>query len=222
MNIKFLLLAVVVVFAYFQFKEDTSDLGTLNKVLDTYTELELSEDYGKEADYIYPKIYIDKLSKEQLRVKLNKKAEKTRDITTITGFQFIPRLPLKTYADGLYALVDYTKSMTIDFSSKLPKDADEEAIKKFKRGIRLSLSLMRMSAKEGDKMELDEVSNIVSVKKSGTFILINENKHGWKFIDTTLPKTLLKKILHTDIINQEQEFIIQLEDAPFYGLTRQK
>jgi len=176
MNIKALgLVAIVVLFIYLQVKKE-SDLGALESTLKSYKESMMDGNYAKAAELIYPKVF-DIVSKEHILEKIQKRKSSQMIITQL---QLTPRLPITTYSEGVYTLVDYEEQKVIDLSVAYS----------------------------------DEGSFLINIKKSGTYIYIKEHHEGWRYIDTSfLRKKRLKEILHTDIINQEQEFIVNIEDS---------
>ena len=209
-NMKILgIIAIIALLIYFQVKKG-SDLDTLESTLESYREFMLS---GNSADIyalIYPKVFNAVLKEKILEKVKSKKPSKTM----ITKLQLTPRLPIKNYSEGVYTLVDYEEQKVIDLNLALKRDGsilDEKELRDLKR---MTIYFLRMNMKKGDTINSDKGSFIINVKKSGTYIFINEQDKGWRYIDTSfLRKKRLKDILHTDIINQEQEFIISIKDS---------
>lgn len=210
MNIKALgLVAIVVLFIYLQVKKE-SDLGTLESTLKSYKESMMDGNYAKAAELIYPEVF-DTVSKEHILEKIQKRKSSQMIITQL---QLTPRLPITTYSEGVYTLVDYEEQKVIDLSVALKEDGSSLNEKELERLKRITLAFFRMDMKKGDHLYSDEGSFLINIKKSGTYIYIKEHHEGWRYIDTSfLRKKRLKEILHTDIINQEQEFIVNIEDS---------
>jgi len=210
MNIKALgLVAIVVLFIYLQVKKE-SDLDTLERTLKSYKESMMDGNYAKAAELIYPQVF-DAVSKEQILEKIQKRKSSP---SIITQLELTPRLPIITYSEGVYTLVDYEVQKEIDLSLAVKKDGSSLDEKELKRLKRMTLAFFRIEMKKGDYLHSDEGSFLINIKKSGTYIYINEHHTGWKYIDTSfLRKKRLKEILHKDIINQEQEFIVSIEDS---------
>jgi len=219
MNIKIITIILVVVLIYFQTKEDTSDLGTLKSTLETYKELSLDGDFEGLIEYVYPKTYISRMSKEELVSKVSNNKSGLR----IADLVLQPRLPIKSYAKGVYTIVTYTRETIVDFPPLDVLNQDEKSIRQARVGRNMMLALARSDMKSGDTLDVNKETNTIHRKIFGTFILIKENKNGWKVIDLkSVPKKLLKKILHADIINEEQELITQTKDSMILELFRKK
>ena len=213
MNIKYLFVAFTMVLLYFQLHKTPSDEESLKSALTSYKTALMEENVKVIIDYLYPALYTDMLTKEQLlkRYKKNK-------IRKITDFQLIPTLPIKTYSEGLYTTVAYTKYSTIDI---FPQNKPTK--KPMISNRNMSLMLLRSSLKHGDTLDIEKGSNTAYLKKSGTFIVINEHHNGWKFIDMeSTRKKKLKKILHPDIIDEEQNLIVRHEDSFLLQMLKQK
>jgi len=207
------------VIIYFQTKNDTSDLGTLKSTLETYKELNLDGNFEGVVEYMYPESYIGLISKDELLIRARRNLSKLK----IIDLTMQPRLPIKSYAKGVYTIVTYTQKTTVYFPPLDIKNKDEKSIRQAKIGRNMMLALAKSDLKSGDTMDVDRETNSIYMTKSGTMIFINEKETGWKFINlSSIPKKLLKKILHTEIINEEQELIAQTKDSMMLDLFRRK
>ncbi len=212
MTMRYILFSIVVIVLYFQVEGYTSYESTLNRSLDNYKSALLEKDAETVVDYLYPALYNKKASKKLLYEKEEKLFEKT----TITDIELVPSLPMKTYSEGVYILVNYGKTMTIDIPPIGMSDAD-------KRKRRLLLFFLRDSLKKGDTFNVDESNNIVNIVKHGTYIFLNKDKSGWKYIDVeATPKRLFKKVLPMDLIDKEQVLILKQRDTMFQELFQNK
>jgi len=212
MLIRYMLFSIAVIFLYFQVQKYTSDESTLDRTLKIYKSALLDKDYEVVVDYLYPKLYNEKVSKELLYEKQKKLFEKS----TITDFQLTPLLPIKTYSEGVYLLVTYSKTMTIEIDPVGITDTD-------KRERNMSLFFLKDSLKKGDTLNVDDINNIIHIKKHGTFIFLNQHNSGWKYIDVeSTPKRLFKKILPIDIIDKEQVLILKQSDTMFQEIFQSR
>lgn len=212
MSVKYILFAIAVMVLYFQIEGYTSDESTLNRSLDNYKTALLEKDVETVVDYLYPALYNKKASKELLYEKQEKLFEKN----TITDINLIPILPIKTYSEGVYILVKYSKIMTMEIDPLGAADND-------KRKRRMLLFFLRDSLKKGDTFNVDEDNNIINIEKHGTFIFLNKAKSGWKYIDIeSTPKRLFREVLPIDIIDKEQVLILKQRDTMFQELFQKK
>ena len=212
MPIRYILLAITIVFLYFQVQSYTSNENTFNRTLKIYKSALLDKDYKTAIDYLYPKLYNEQTSKEQLYQKQKKIFEKS----TIIDVQLTPELPMKTYSEGSYIVVKYSKTMTIDMLPLGTNEAD-------KRARRMSLFFLKDSLNEGDTMKIDDNEQIIHIEKHGTLIFINPHQSGWKYLDVeATPKRLFKKILPIDIIDKEQVLILKQNDTMFQEIFQSK
>lgn len=219
MNIKILFIAFLGIIVYFQLKSAPSNEKTLKSTISTYKELSLVGDYEKIIEYMYPKSYIAKLSKEDLLKKVRQLSFKLN----VTELYLEPRLPVKSYEEGVYSIVTYVQKTERILPPIDMKNKDEKSIREAKMGRNMMLTLAKMNMNKGDIVDFDKESNILRMTKMGTMIFINENKSGWKFIDlASIRKKLLKKILHVDIINEEQELIAQTKDSMMLELFQKR
>ena len=172
----------------------------------------LDKDSETVIDYLYPKLYTDQVSKEKLYQKQDKIFEKS----TITDLELTPSLPIKTYSEGSYILVKYSKNMTIDMAPLGTNEAD-------KRARRMSLFFLKDSLNKGDTLNVDDIKNIIHIEKHGTLMFINTHQSGWKYLDVeSTPKRLFKKILPVDIIDKEQVLILHQDDTMFQEIFQSK
>lgn len=212
MPIKYILFTAAIIVLYFQVQNYTSDENTLNRTLKIYKSALLDKDYETVVDYLYPKLYNEQTSIETLYEKQKKIFEKNR----ITYFELVPQLPIKTYSEGIYVLVSYSKSLTMKIDPLSSNSAD-------KRARNMLLFFLRDSLKKGDTLYVDEINNIINIEKHGTFIFLNQHKSGWKYIDVeSTPKRVFKKILPIDIIDKEQVLILNQSDTMFQEIFQAK
>lgn len=212
MPIKYIIIIITIIFFYFQIESYTSDENTLNRTLKVYKSALLDKDSETVIDYLYPKLYTDQVSKEKLYQKQDKIFEKS----TITDLELTPSLPIKTYSEGSYILVKYSKNMTIDMAPLGTNEAD-------KRARRMSLFFLKDSLNKGDTLNVDDIKNIIHIEKHGTLMFINTHQSGWKYLDVeSTPKRLFKKILPVDIIDKEQVLILHQDDTMFQEIFQSK
>lgn len=212
MPIKYILFTAAIIVLYFQVQNYTSDENILNRTLKIYKSALLDKDYETVVDYLYPKLYNEQTSIETLYEKQKKIFEKN----TITYFELVPQLPIKTYSEGIYVLVSYSKSLTMKIDPLSSNSAD-------KRARNMLLFFLKDSLKKGDTLYVDEINNIINIEKHGTFIFLNQHNSGWKYIDVeSTPKRVFKKILPIDIIDKEQVLILNQSDTMFQEIFQAK
>ena len=209
---KYILFAIVVMVLYFQVEDYTSDESTLNRSLDNYKTALLEKDAETVIDYVYPMLYTNYASKEELY----EKQKKIFESKTFTDFEFTPDFPIKIYSDGVYIVVKYREIVTINMKPLGTKDKD-------KRARTMALYFLRDSLNTGDTLHVDESNNMINITKHGTFLFLNKNQNGWKYIDVEgTPKKLFKQILPMDIIDKEQVLILKQRDTMFQELFQNK
>jgi len=211
---KYVFFTVAIVIIYFQVQDYTSYESTLNRSLDNYKTALLEKDAETVIDYVYPMLYTNYASKEELY----EKQKKIFESKTFTDFEFTPAFPIKTYSDGVYIVVKYREIVTINMKPLGTKDKDKD-----KRARTMALFFLRDSLNKGDTLHVDESNNMINITKHGTFLFLNKNQNGWKYIDVEgTPKKLFKQILPMDIIDKEQVLILKQRDTMFQELFQNK
>ncbi|MCK5926312.1 MAG: hypothetical protein KAG10_10490, partial [Methylococcales bacterium] len=108
--------------------------------------------------------------------------------------------------------INFTMDMRMDMTPIISEDNPREAVEiqamlqspqeltKFKKYIR---QMLKMSMGAEAEISFQEDSLVVSVKKQGSHLAINEDDNGWKFIDLSpIPFEQAKGVLPDEIIKE--------------------
>ena len=193
--------------------ESTSNqenIASLKAALESYKKILISGDLEKSLDYAYPPIFQITPKKELVKsLKIIKKSPNAPKITTL---EQNPTFPLKTYTKGVYTSVFFTIYMEMNATPPIPKNNAEKAAKikamlknpdaleKYKRFM---IDMLAKSLGSDADITSKKGSLIIKIKKPSSYIAINEENTGWKFIDI-LPMTMeeAQKILPKKIADE--------------------
>ena len=189
----------------------------IKTALEAYKKIQVDGDLEKSVDYVYPPIFT-KIPKEMMLKSFeSQKASgiKPQD----TKLEQNPVLPVKKYAKGEYTTVAYTMETSIDMTppkSDAARTAQMEEIKKnpeeFAQFKKLMLDMLKASLGPRAETKFQKDSFVIEVKKAGTYLAINEDNKGWKFIDLS-PMLIgqIKDVLPKDIMENEKALFDELE-----------
>ncbi|MCK5898711.1 MAG: hypothetical protein KAG06_06540 [Methylococcales bacterium] len=189
----------------------------LNATLDAYGKILLSGEIEKSLDYAYPAIF--KLTSKQktfdslVAMKNSGKAPKIVSLTQKAD------LPVKKYSKGIYTTVPFSMDMIMNITPPMPK-ADKKKTAEIKAMMNNPKKLEEFKAfmikmfksQMGDDVVLttEKGSKEINIKKTGSYLALNEENKGWKFIDLA-PMTMkqAKEILPKDIMNVMKSMLVK-------------
>lgn len=181
----------------------------LNAALDAYGKILLSGELEKSLDYTYPPLFKIKSRKKMLEGLMAMK--NSGNVPKIVSITQKPALPVKKYSKGLYTTVPFTMKMVINITPPAPKADKKKAAeitammndpKKLEAFKTFMIKMFKVQMKEDVVITTEKGSKEINIKKSGSYMALNEENKGWKFIDIS-PMTMgqAKEILPTDIMN---------------------
>ena len=189
----------------------------LETALAAYKKIQVDVDLEKSIDYVYPPIFT-KIPKEAMLKSFQ--AQKASGMKPQnTKLEQKPVLPVKKYAKGEYTTVPYSMETSMDMTppkSDAAKTAQMEEMKKKPEDLakfkKFMLGMLKASLGPDSKAEFQKDSFVIDVKKTGTYLAINEDNAGWKFIDLS-PMLIgqIKDILPKDIMENEKALFDELE-----------
>ncbi|MCK5898710.1 MAG: hypothetical protein KAG06_06535 [Methylococcales bacterium] len=183
---------------------------SLKTALESYKRVLLSGEIEKSLDYAYPPIF-NITSKESILQELASIKNRGKSPQIVDVIQSA-ELPIKLYSKGVYTTINFTMDMRMDMTPIISEDNPREAVEiqamlqspqeltKFKKYIR---QMLKMSMGAEAEISFQEASLVVSVKKQGSHLAINEDDNGWKFIDLSpIPFEQAKGVLPDEIIKE--------------------
>ncbi|CAA6816316.1 MAG: Unknown protein [uncultured Sulfurovum sp.] len=210
---KYLLITIMVFNTAAFAKDSKSDLESLEKTLTLYKQFNLDGELEKTIDYVYEPVF--KITPKKTLSDGFKMVKESGKMPKVNTFNETIRTPLKSYEKGIYTLVDYTMSMTMNMMPPVKKENKEEyeKVQKMLNNPKelaafksFMLQMLKTSMGKDSEVTPQKDSMIVDIKKSSTMIAINENKSGWKFVEPA-PAMIaeLKKVLPQEIVNNEKK-----------------
>ena len=210
---KYLLLATMLFSTTAFAKDNKSEVESLEKTLEIYKQLNLDADLEKTIDYVYPAVF--EITPKETLLKSFKMVKDSGRMPKIKTFDGTARKPLKSYAKGIYTIVNYTMSMEMNVIPAVKKENKAEYAKvqemlndpkKLASYKSFMVQMLKASMGKDSEVKSEKGSTIVDIKKHSTMIAINENKSGWKFVEPA-PAMIerLKKVLPKEIVSNEKE-----------------
>ena len=176
-------------------KESPDEAG-LKTALATYEELQLSGDISKTLDFTYPGMF--KIVPKEAMASALKQMASSGMAPKVTKLEQKPELPIKKYKDGVYTKIPYSMEMSVNIVPSTEGDEKKAKMKetlndpeKFKQFSTLMTGMLKKSLGDTAEVKINKDALKYEVKKTGSFLAINENDAGWTFIDTT-PNPMIK------------------------------
>jgi len=116
----------------------------------------------------------------------------------VTKLEQKPELPLKKYEDGVFTKIPYSMEMTMNMvpntegdekKAKMKETLDDPA--KLKQFTTLMTGMLKKSLGDSAEVNINKDTLKYEIKKTGTYLAINEKDAGWTFLDTT-PNPMIK------------------------------
>lgn len=192
------------------------ETASLKTALDAYKKIQVSGDLEKSIDYIYPPIF-DKIPKEAMLASF-KMAKESGMAPKASKLEQNPVFPVKKYAKGIYTTVPYTMATSMDMTPPVSDKAktaqlaemqkNPEELAKFKAFM---INMLKASMGNNADLKFQKDSMVVDIKNAGTYLAINEDNAGWKFIDMS-PMLVgqIKEVLPKDILDSEKTMFEKL------------
>lgn len=203
-NLTKLLISCFLIASFSVHAKENPDEAGLKISLENYRQIQLDGNLKKTLDYTYPPIFkvvpketmlaaLEQASNSGMSPKISKLEQKAGS--------------LKKYSKGVFAKVPYTMEMSMNM---IPDSATKEKKEKMKEMTKdpknleqftaFMTKMLKASLGEDAEVNLNTDTFQYEIKKSGSYIAINENDTGWKFIDTTPnPMINLEQILPKEI-----------------------
>ncbi|MCF6189901.1 MAG: hypothetical protein L3J51_05455 [Cocleimonas sp.] len=185
-------------------KESPDEAG-LKTAIASYVKIQRSGDIAKVLDSTYPGIF--KLAPKEAMVVELKKISSSRTPFIVTKLEQKPELPIKKYKDGVFTKIPYSMEMTMNMVPNTVSDEKKEKMKKIlkdpaklKQFTTLITGMLKKSLGDTAEVNINKDDLKYEIKKTGTYLAINENNAGWTFIDTTSnPMIKLDQVLPKEI-----------------------
>ena len=210
---KYLLIATMLIGTTAFAKDNKSEVASLEKALEIYKQLNLDANLEKTIDYVYPPVF--EITPKETLLKSFKMVKDSGRMPKINAFDGTMRKPLKSYAKGIYTIVNYTMSMEMNVIPAVKKENKAEYAKvqemlkdpkKLESYKSFMVQMLKASMGKDAEVKSEKGSTVVDIKKHSVMIAINENKSGWKFVEPA-PAMIerLKKVLPKEIVSNEKE-----------------
>lgn len=192
------------------------NIKSLKVAMDHFKQLQIEGHFKKSIDYIYPPVF-EKIPKDKMIEGFDALKEGPFN-PDILKFEQKANLPIKVYSRGIYTTIPYTIQSSIDMTPpKSDKARSAQLAKLQKNPKRLesfkSFTIMMLKTLMGKKADIkfQKDSMVIDINKSDTYLAINEDKLGWKFVDfSTQLLSQIKDVLPQDIIESEKALFDEL------------
>jgi len=185
--------------------KESPDATGLKAALNDYKSIQLKGELKKTLDYTYPAVF--KIVPKEAMLKALEQTSASGMAPKITSLEQQPELPLKKFDKGVFTNIPYAMVMSVNL---IPENAEKEKREqmvamtkdpeKLKAFTGFMSQMLKKNLGESTEVKLDTESLKFEIKKSGSYVAINENDTGWKFIDTTPnPMMKLENILPKEI-----------------------
>ncbi len=186
--------------------KETSHEASLNSALDAYQKVQLDGDFEKSVDFIYTPMF--KMTSKEDMIKGLKAVKESGMSPKITKLEQKANFPVQKYSKGVYTTIPYTMDLDMNFA---PPSEDKEKTAKMEEMLKDPKELAKFQSFMGEmlKMSMGEIkikfkknSLQATISKSGSYLAINEENTGWKFLDL-IPASMnqVKDILPKEILN---------------------